>query len=134
MQWSKIRTRIKNLICDELRDRIDVHVTGYPAAHDGAGEAWFTVDGVKVFGAGDYKKENSTYRTDVVKSEIHSTNEVIAALHTYLSMSVQNAFLSENPLLVAMAIIDRRTGRRVLDKFIVSDHPLVKAFHLARTE
>lgn len=128
MQWSKIRTRIKALVCDELRDRIDMHVTGYPAAHDGAGEAWFTVDGIKVFGAGDYKKEIAEDKT-----EIYSTNDVILSLRSYLSLPVQEALLSDNPFLIAMAIVDRRTGRRTLKKMTISNNSLVKAFYAVRT-
>lgn len=54
MMWSKLRQRIKGIITQELRDRIDIHCTCYHDAHDENGEVWITLDGNKVFGGGYY--------------------------------------------------------------------------------
>lgn len=48
MQWSKLKTKVKDLICPELNDRVDFFVTSYRESHDGADRVWITVDGQTV--------------------------------------------------------------------------------------
>lgn len=161
MQWSKLKTRVKALICPELRDRIDFHVTRYREARDFGTEAWITLDGEKLFGAGHYHRfvpeciewhrrvpninnlphprpDLTTARQEIEEMlderEIHHTDQLVGAMRSYLDLPVRDALRSDNPFLKALAIIDRRVGRRALEKLEVDEsaHTLVKEFYAWR--
>ena len=161
MQWSKLKSRIKALICPELRDRIDFHVTRYREATDFGTEAWITLDGEKIFGAGHYHRfvpeciewhrrvENINNlphpRPDLSsvpqqieemldEQEIHHTDQLVGAMRSYLDLPVHDALRSGNPFLKALAIIDRRVGNRTLEKLEIdeSEHSLVQGFYKLR--
>ena len=161
MQWSKLKTRVKALICPELRGRIDFHVTRYREATDFGTEAWITLDGAKLFGAGHYHRfvpeciewhrrvpninnlphprpDLAPIRREIEEMlderEIHHTDQLVGAMRSYLDTSVHDALRSENPFLKALAIIDRRVGRRTLEKLEMdeSEHTLVKEFYALR--
>ena len=146
MQWSKLKSRVLDLISPELRTRMDLHVTSYRKSHDGADRVWIVVDGVKVFGCNHYHSERATaeafysdLRGEQINSylderEIHTPRDFGQAMRLYLVMPIADALLSPNPLIKAFAIIDRRLGKRILEKLEVSDseHSLVKAFYELR--
>ena len=143
MQWSKLKSRVKSLICPELRDRIDFHLTSYRESHDGADKVWITVDGVRVFSCKHYRHEwasiaasRSGLEGDEVKSalravEIHSPGDFGDAMRSYLDMPVADALKSPDPIVRAFAIIDRRVGKRTLATLDLSEyqHTLVKTFY-----
>ena len=143
MQWSKLKSRVKALICPELRDRIDFHLTSYRESHDGADKVWITVDGQRVFSCKHYPSEwaeaEAYYgglRGEQVKEslkarEIHGPGDFGNAMRAYLDMPVGEALTSSDPLVKAFALVDRRVGKRTLEKLELSDeeHTLVKAFY-----
>lgn len=161
MQWSKLKARIKALICAELRDRIDFHVTRYREATDFGTEAWITLDGQKIFGAGHYHRfvpecmelhrrvpninnlphprpDLRPIRQEIEEmldeQEIHHTDQLVGAMRSYLDLPVRDALQSGNPFLKALAIIDRRLGNRTLEKLEIeeSEHSLVQEFYKLR--
>jgi hypothetical protein len=146
MQWSKLKSRVKSFICPELRDRIDFHLTSYRESHDGADKVWITVDGQRVFSCKHYPHkwaEAEAYygglRGEQVKSllrekEIHGPKDFGDAMRAYLDMPVREALKSTDPLVKAFALVDRRVGKRTLEKLEISEseHTLVKAFYALR--
>lgn len=145
MQWSKQRQMFRALICQELRDVIDIHVTGYHEAHDQVGEAWITVDGEKIFDAGHYKYWGQWHRKfkkqcgewndrydnarEILKADgIHDEFEIKRAVASYLQADPHEALEGADALLQAFAIVDRRIGKRSLNAMIPIEHPLVFAF------
>ena len=157
MQWSKLKSRVKDRVCPELRNRIDFHVTRYREATDNGIEAWITFDGNKIFGAGNYhrsvpgavewhrrKKEAMTIadaemlRMEIIEmldqKELHDTGHLVGSMRAYLDMAVRDALKSDDPFIKALAIIDRRVGSRTLEKLEIDDseHSLVKAFYELR--
>lgn len=146
MQWSKLKTRIKDFICPELKDRINFFVTSYRESHDGADKVWITVDGEKIFECKHYPYEwaeaeayYSGLRNEEVKSllrdkEIHRPKDFGDAMRIYLELPIEDALKSSEPLVKAFAIIDRRTGKRTLAKLEISDseHSLVQRFYELR--
>ena len=146
MQWSKLKSRVKDLICPELRDRIDFHLTSYRSSHDGADKVWITIDGKQIFNCKHYPYERAEFAAhlsglhdDEAKSalravEIHSPGDFGDAMRSYLDMSVGDALQSPDPIVRAFAIVDRRVGKRALAKVDVSDcqHTLVNAFYQLR--
>jgi hypothetical protein len=146
MQWSKLKSRVRSFICPELKDRIDFHLTSYRESHDGADKVWITVDGDRVFSCKHYPSEwaqaEGYYRglrgeqvKDFLKvREIHGPGDFGNAMRAYLDMPVGEALKSSDPLVKAFALVDRRVGKRTLERLEISDaeHTLVKAFYELR--
>ncbi len=150
MQWSKLRAAIRDLICPELRGRIDFHVTAYRHSHDGAEKAWITVDGNRVLTASWYQHQwhgwprDSAGRLDwtagfpedmdKASNEVHLPQDVGKALRAYLELPIQAALESDDPFIRALSIVDRRVGKRTLNAMRISSdaHTLVKTFYLLR--
>ena len=146
MQWSKLKLRIKNLICRELKDRIDFHLTSYRESHDGADKVWILVDGKKVFSFSHYPYEfaeaefyHKGLDTAEVKkvlqtNEIHRPKDFGDSMREYLDLPINEAVESSNPIIKAFGLIDRRAGKRTLDKIEIcdSEHTLVQAFYKLR--
>ena len=148
VQWSKLKSRVKSRITPALRDRIDFHLTSYRASHDGADKVCITIDGKRIFSCKHYQHEWATFaafrsglRGDEVKSalrevQIHGPGDFGNALRAYLTMPVRVALSSDDPLIRAFAIVDRRVGKRTLARLDLSDcdHALVKAFFELRRD
>jgi hypothetical protein len=147
VQWSKLKTRIRSRVCRELHERVDFHLTSYRRSHDGADKVWITVDGKRVFSCKHYSSEKAEasayhdgYKRDEIKpllakSEIHSPRGFGDSMREYLDMPIAEALASDDPLIKAFAIIDRRAGKRALAKMEMSllEHSLVKMFYELRT-
>jgi hypothetical protein len=146
MQWSKLKTRVRDFICPKLKDRIDFYVTSYRESHDGADKVWITVDGQKIFSCKHYPHEwaeADAYRAGLrgeevesllAKEEIHSPRNFGDAMRVYLDSPIHEALESSDTLVKAFAIVDRRVGKRMLAKLEILEleHSLVRAFYELR--
>ena len=146
MQWSKLKMRIKSLICPELRKRIDFHITSYRESHDGVEKAWVTLDGEKILTCGHYDYEftfadgyysgmrGQELMEWLEKKEVYNPSYLVGSMRAYVDISIDEALQSENPFIKALAIIDRRVGKRTLEKTKLdeSEHSLVKSFYEVR--
>ncbi len=67
---------------------------------------------------------------------IHSQGEFEAALKEWTSLSIEDSFASDNPLIRAFAMVDRRLGKRRLQQIVLTDseHPLVRALYQLRCD
>lgn len=151
---------VRGFICPELRKRVDFHVTRPYRGHNRSRLGWITIDGAKVLELGYYtfiKESNglcgamrpvggsrygvwlgtadeetkwSLNQTD----EIHPPQQLGDAMREYLDLPVKTALNSPNPFLRALAIIDRRIGRRTLESLKIAEHEhsLIKAFYTLR--
>ncbi len=128
MQWSKLKTRVKDFITPELRDRMDFYVTSYRNSHDGADKVWITIDGEKIFSCKHYPHEwaeagaysaglsGEQFKSGLAKNEIHSPRDFGDAMRIYLDSPIHDALQSSDPLVRAFAIVDRRVGKWTLAK------------------
>ena len=146
MQWSKLRKRIKSLVCPELRERIDFYVTSYRQSHDGVEKAWVTLDGEEIFNCGHYDYEfafadgyyggmrGQELMEWLGKQEIDSPSYVVGAMRAYLDISIDGALRSEGPFIKGVAIIDRRVGNRAIEQIKLegTEHSVVKRFYEQR--
>lgn len=149
------------LICEELRVRVDFHVTGYHDRRsvkarsgeitvDGKpvlelsydrfcreSDGWFaSVRGDQKFGAWVGPSSAETEWSEHQKDEIHPPQQLGEAMRAYLAMPIEEALLAGNPFIRALAIIDRRVGRRRLESLEIGegDHSLVREFYRLRME
>jgi hypothetical protein len=154
MQWSKLRTKLRSFVAPNLRSRVDFHLTNYRHHSDHAHEIWITVDKKRVFTASycnNMIEENVLQRRTglrvweegeegkravdaLAEREIHDAGDVVSTFRTYLDLDPQVALTSTDPILRALAIIDRRVGVRTLKELKVSDeaHSLVGTLYLLR--
>lgn len=152
MQWSKLRSTIRALICPELRQKIDFHATSYRHSHDEADKVWITIDGDTFMTASWYQHQWHGWPRDdkgrldrqavlpagieKKKDEVHLPQELGDALRAYVNMPLERALESQDPFIRALSIVDRRTGRRTLEAMRVAedDHSLVKEFYRLRMD
>jgi hypothetical protein len=99
MQWSKLKSRVKDFISPELKDRIDFHLTSYRKSHDEADKVWITIDGKRIFGCKHYAYEFGERqlnwsdglnlvetKTVLNQNEVHKPKEFGEAIRIYLDM------------------------------------------------
>jgi len=137
MRWSKLKARVKERICPELRQRVDFHATSYRHSHDEAEKVWVTIDGVRLATYSWYQKQfgpaerddrgrlvrrNSFMPVALPKGDpawdktakMHLPQDFGDAMRVYLDLKIQEALKSPDPIVRAFALIDRRCGKRSL--------------------
>lgn len=159
MQWSKLRTRIEGLFAESVRGRCRLHSTRYRKMHDQEGRAWITLDGYEIqnmphighwlverdikaaalAGVDDLRDWRGyahmrKQAADELRSEsIFRQGDLGNAMYQYLRLSIEDIHVAADPLVRALGILDRRTGKRSLSQMNVHDeHPLVKVLYRFR--
>lgn len=90
----------------------------------------------------DPKQQAGYYAAYNQAEEIMKTRNVfsranfLAASWEYLESPINDALQSDNPIIRALAMLDRRVGKRRLAKMelIEAEHPIVKKFYYLRCE
>lgn len=161
MQWSKLKRNIESLFADSVKGRVGLHSTRYRSMHDHDGRAWITLDGQEIInmvhiwkwlhevdkrsaslaGVADlrnwqkYKHKKGEAGKELENESFFMQSHLGGAMHEYQSLSINNILASENHIIRALGMLDRRLGkRRLKDINIKSEHPLVKATYLFRVQ
>jgi hypothetical protein len=89
--------------------------------------------GLSAYGDGSDAKKVDDILT---KHEIHDPSAITSSIRTYFDLDPQVALSSSDPILKALAIVDRRIGRRTLKSLEIADdeHSLVKTLYALRLE
>lgn len=160
--WSKTRKRLEDLICDSLKNRVKFFVTQYRKSHDQQGRACIIVDGKEVFDMCDLKynvkawdkevelKENpelrrhkESYSTfweadEIVREQgVFNEDHFFNAVTLYLNNPIENNIKSANMIVLILALLDRRIGKRTLNRLnveIEKHHAMVQYFYKLRCE
>ncbi len=147
--WSNLRKLIRERLLPDLQKQVDLHYTVYEG---GDGEEknwrfWVTIEGEDVFSTDfwDYFKSE-----DVIKREeklgrpvyydearelgARGVDDFLEALKSYLNLSIENARSSREPIIRALSIIDKRTGKNTFERLTIppGEHGLVTAFYELR--
>lgn len=127
-------------------------MAGYRKAYEGRGRAWLTFDGREVASFCDFEFENAWRDagrregaigrpfTDSANATIRAAGvrhkaDLLDALGTCIGSSIEQLLASPDPLVRALAMLDRRLGKRRLASLDVrSEHPLVAELHRLRCE
>lgn len=130
--WSGMRKYLEeDMLCESLRGRVRYQLTKYPNT-DGAGHFEIFVDGKsrKIFSM-DYAASQMylasdksvgmwrkfwTERDDAEAHQQFDDMQFAAALAEYRASNIQTAVNSENSIVRMFAVLDRRLGKRSLDK------------------
>lgn len=160
--WSKTRKKLEDLICDGLKNRVKFFVTQYRKSHDQHGRACIIVDGKEVFDMCDlkynvkawdkeielkknpelrrYKESYSTFweADEIVREQgVFNEDHFFDAVTQYLNNPIENSLKSENMIVLILALLDRRVGKRTLNSIkveIKKRHTMVQYFYKLRCE
>ncbi len=109
MRWSKLQKRFEQLLAPPLRGRLKIHVTASRETRGfDLGRGWITIDGDEVLSLQapsfyDGRFEFPAYTLSLGR-----------AVGAYVAMSLGKARSSNDPVLRALAFLDRRLGKRSL--------------------
>ncbi len=158
MKWSKLRKELKDRLADNLKDRLDYHLTTYKNSTGYLGRAWITYDGKEIlnFSNQDTWNEYKSYSNELAETHYVSHEEIkmderndgnimekgefskydfAENAFRFLNLNVQEAVKSPNPILKALAVVDKRIGKRTLNELNKSEsHPMIKHLIELRTE
>jgi hypothetical protein len=159
MAWTRLKKKVENFLCPKLRGRISFHMTTYRKSHDRDGyRCWIMVDGeqIEMGRYGDYgwrqeiryfgvpwfatKEEEEAilrHNESIVASRgLYTSFLFFDALEAYPRLSIRAALASPHVLHQALALVDRRLGRRTFEKIRVLEdaHPLIRRFYDLRAE
>lgn len=157
MQWSQLRKQLSERLAPSLAKRVDFHVARYRTAHDELGRAWVTFDGDEVVSLSDQEFENEYYplaseirrinqaedystQTTEYRAAYDSAREITAAkgnfarwdfttaARRFLTLPIEDALTAEDPLIRALAVLDRRVGKSRLRKMAASkaENPVIR--------
>jgi hypothetical protein len=161
MQWSKIKRNVEALFADSVKGRVGLYTTRYRTMHDHDGRAWITLDGKEIINmthiwqwlyelqtragilAGDknYRSKDNYKQYDDMAEKILMGESIFVqfhlgrAMYDYPNMAIESIMKSDNPIIRAIGMFDRRIGlRRLRDINIATEHPLVVTTYYFRCE
>lgn len=135
--WSKIRKKLEQeYLADSLRGRLTYFVTAYHAAHDSdEGRAAIRLDGAEILksnffermdrqweiysGLGEAQNEVGAWRQsglDAIHDGAFYQVDFYRAFSIFDNQSIGESLQSDNALVRMFALLDRRTGKRTLEK------------------
>ena len=157
--WSKQKQILKNNLCESLRDRIDFNMIKYRKSHDSLGRAVITLDKEEIFSMAtivldmehwkvvgfrldnesfeEYLERDTEGYKIVNENGFFSEFDFYEAVNIYLNVSIEDAINSDNILVRALSMLDKRLGKRRLKKIyenIEKENNLVKKFYNIRVE
>ena len=158
MKWSKLRKELKERLADNLKDRFDYHLTTYKNSTGYLGRAWITWDGKEILNFSNQDTWNNfqSYSNELAETHYISHKGIKTIERTegkimekgefskydfaenaflYLNLNVQEAIKRDNPILKALAVVDKRIGKRTLIELNKSEnHPMIKHLIELRNE
>lgn len=117
MKWSKLKQQVEAMFADGVRGRVELRTMRYEKAHDRFGRSWITVDGREVanmsnyLACGESVADGNRHRFE---AGIFAGYDLPLAMREFLTLSIDAAIASPNPLIRALAVLDRRAGERRL--------------------
>ena len=135
--WAGLNKWLQECLCDDLKDRITYFLTRYHKVHDSYGRAAILLDGrelvcfswveqcrqeqqvsAKYAESGNkgwfelYDEMKSAWDKSCTYCEMDFLNAVLE----FRNLSIQDALASGNYIIKILAILDKRVGKRTLEK------------------
>ena len=134
------------MLADSVRDRVTFGVTSYRKCHDQMGRGWISIDGNEILNMPSINFDNEVYHRgragqvpyQEAEKEVRALNlfsqwDLHNSLYEYLSLSMDEILVSDNPIIRATGMLDARMGKRRLLKIEnAEEHDLVRRFYLFR--
>lgn len=155
--WSKIRYKLENeYLADSLRGHIQYFATSYSKCPDHEGRAAILLDGCQII-SGSYCEQWSKApllpKDETLETRLHyefpfMDNTALKyhqfdqrcfylAFYEFDNQSIEKSLMSKNLLIRIFAILDRRVGKRTLNKLkatIVNEPEIFQIFYNIRIE
>lgn len=152
MRWSKLKQLVEQSFAGGIRERVAIHSAAYGGCT--CGHAWITLDGVVIanfctrahFNRFRYGDRNNDAGLTPEREKRHegqfveygemSRQDVYEACWAFVhELPFDDALASEDPLIQALAMLDRRLGKRRYAQVAQGDlHPLARRLFEARLE
>ncbi|QCR31117.1 hypothetical protein [Lysinibacillus sp. SGAir0095] len=141
-KWSKAKKRLKSLVCEPLRSRVDFQVINYRKAHDQLGRAVITVDKQEKLSMCTITAERQEYyrkrkirlesnnfdfehveinrdiqeqaHQQLKKEGIYGQYDFFTALELFFNSPIEVSLNSSDSLIKILCLLDRRVGKRTL--------------------
>lgn len=151
MKWSKLKQTVEQKFAVCLKKRVRIYATRYTSGSYFMVRGWITVDGKEIanFSTPDnYGKfgwntpdiserippDKRTEGSAVEKGEF-SRSDFIDSCREFINLNIDDAFESANPIIKALAVLDKRFGKRRLRNINTQNlHPLVLTLFKFRIE
>lgn len=135
--WSDLQKQLNDRLCPELRGRVTYFLTRYHDVHNAYGRAAIRVDGKELVcfswieqcrkenDLAEALREHPERKYDQLRETLkpewdaacrYCEMDFLEDVLQYRSMPVQDALRSENFIIRVLAILDRRVGRRTLER------------------
>lgn len=121
MKWSKLKKKLESTLAANVAGRIQFHTTRYRQAHDQMGRSWITVDGTEITNMQHLSGAAAAESPSRVHAGVFAAYDLPEAMAEFLNMSIDSALVSENTLIRALAVVDRRTGKRRIQSMTPSE-------------
>jgi len=133
--WSALNKQLSGLLCDELKGRLSYFLTRYHKVHNSYGRAAIRLDGrelvcfswVEMYhqdrdlnemwretGVWDYTNPDLKNKWDADAS--YHDMDFLAAAGSFLQTPIMEALYSDNDIIRIFAVVDRRIGKRTLQR------------------
>jgi hypothetical protein len=155
MRWSSLKHQVEERFAESLRGRIALHDTWYRhAGHDRVGRVWLTIDGQEIANFCAFRYWNAArplidqakarglyFIYDATRERLNAggifdRDDAHDALHWSLSSSVDEMLGSDSGIVRALAMLDRRLGKRRLTRLTLApdEITLVRGCYALRCE
>ena len=143
--WSGLNHQLNEYLCDSLKNRVSYFLTRYHEVHNSYGRASIMSDGKELvvfswinmykqeFDTTEQSKETGITNSDALelknkweKDGTLSEWDFLQSATDFLQMSIADALTSENCLIRIFAILDRRVGKRTIQK--IQDSGVYKTY------
>ena len=135
--WSGLNKWLNECLCEELNGRITYFLTRYHKVHDSYGRAAILLDGKELVCFSwieQYRQEQqvaATHNEDRSKDWFELYEEMkpgwaenctlcewdfLSAVLEFRNLSIQDALKSEDYIIKILAILDKRVGKRTMEK------------------
>jgi len=163
MIWSKTKKALEALLANSVKAHVQYHVTSYVTNETGIQRrAWITWDGKEL---ANFSDSAYLHAVEQVADQLQNANnpqignrfrdytgqaeQIVAdqqqilprysfdeAVERYLSLSIDDAVIDKDPVIKALAMLDRRIGKRRLKQITIDahTHPLVKQLYERRVQ
>lgn len=153
MRWSKLKKLVEDRFAPSIAKRFALHSTVY--GNCTCGHAWLTLDGdvianfcTRAYYNREWEESSAgtvfvpddtiqrTYEGQAVDYGEFGRRDVYSACWDFIhELSFDDALASDNPLILALAVLDQRLGKRRISKvYEGAQHPMVKRLLEVRME
>lgn len=119
ISWSNMRKNLENeYICESLKGRIQYFATRYHHSHDSEGRVSIRIDNKEVFKSCYFDWCNYCCKSDISAINNGAFDQFFfyKAYYIYDNQPIKDSLNSNNAIVRLFAILDKRTGKRTLEK------------------